>query len=704
MPLTLTPRRMPFLRTTYRTLRLGAAMLASSLLAGSAPAVLAQANPSAADAVVLDARDAARKRDRNRLASDRAAALVGQHPLAPWVDYWELGNRLGEARQEDLDAFYARWSGTYVEDRLRNDWLLELGRRRDWANFSREFPRFRMNDDREVTCYALLVEHLSGKDVTAAARAAWYAQRDTDDGCTLLATTLVEAKRFTQDDVWRAARLAVEFNRPRVARFAAGLISPQAASAVGDLLDQPARYLTRKANVLGRTNSELTTLAVIRMAWNDPEAAAGQLEQRWQHALSAELAGTAWAVVGKRAAFRLMPEAAAYYQFAWKAAHKRGHEALGWSDDALGWGVRTALRSGRGDERWSTVRQLVGAMSANEQKEPAWTYWRARATVALAKPGAEGDAERAEGRQLLASVAGPLTFYGLLAAEDLGQPMALPARPAALTPEEKAAAAATPGLNRALQLASLGLRDEGRREWNFTLRGMSDRQLLAAAQRACDAGDWQLCINTSDRTRGEVDVAQRFPTPYREEITARARELGLDPSYVMGLIRQETRFMAGLRSYAGATGLMQLMPTTASWVARKAGIDYSPQRITDPTTNLRLGTQYLRMLLDSFGGSQALAAAAYNAGPARPRRWRDGPVLEPAIWAENVPFEETRDYVKKVLTNATVYAALLGGQPPALKPRLGASIGPRDASAPPDSIDLPPAGAGPESAGAASAP
>ena len=191
------------------------AALAGALAVGVAPApALAQGG----DATVLDAREALRKKDRARLAMARATAAAERHPLAMWVDYWELNNRLVDAQQDELNAFAARWSGTYVEDRLRNDWLLELGRRRDWANFAVEYPRFRMNDDREVSCYALLVDHLGGKDVREAALAAWLAQREADDGCALMATTLYEAKVFTPANAWRKARLAIDASRPRGAR------------------------------------------------------------------------------------------------------------------------------------------------------------------------------------------------------------------------------------------------------------------------------------------------------------------------------------------------------------------------------------------------------------------------------------------------------------------------------------------------------
>jgi soluble lytic murein transglycosylase len=235
---------------------------------------------------------------------------------------------------------------------------------------------------------------------------------------------------------------------------------------------------------------------------------------------------------------------------------------------------------------------------------------------------------------------------------------------------------------------SLDLRDEGRREWNYTLRGMNDRELLAAAQWACDLSEWQLCINTSERTKGEIDIGQRYPMPFQRDIAAAARNAGLEPAFVFGLIRQETRFMGQMRSAVGASGMMQLMPATAKWAAHKAGIAYQADMISDPDTNLRIGSFYLKLVLDSFGGSQPMAAAAYNAGPARPRRWRGTVMVDPAIWAENVPFFETRDYVKKVMTNAAVYAALLGNKPPLLRQRLGSQIGPRDAEQPP-SPDMP---------------
>jgi soluble lytic murein transglycosylase len=177
--------------------------------------------------------------------------------------------------------------------------------------------------------------------------------------------------------------------------------------------------------------------------------------------------------------------------------------------------------------------------------------------------------------------------------------------------------------------------------------------------------------------------------PFRESVVRRSQEIGLDPAYVYGLIRQESRFIMDARSSVGASGLMQVMPATATWTAKKIGLSpFTPSMLVDRETNIAIGTGYLKLVLDDFAGSMPMAAAAYNAGPSRPRAWRNGPVMEAAAWAENIPFNETRDYVKKVLANTTVYAAMITGQPQSLKARLG-TIGPREGGQPEPNREIP---------------
>lgn len=666
------------------------AALTLGLLAGAAGLLPAASAQDLDDTLIRQAKEAFQKRDKDRLSALKTAALDIRYPLAPWIDYWDLSSRLGEVSAPEVEAFYARWPGSYVEDRLRNDWLLELGKRRDWAGVAREYPHFRMDDDREVTCYALVAAQQSGQAVTEAARQAWMDQKQPDDGCQLLAQTLFDAHQFSETDVWRKLRQAVEFNRQKQARTVAGLLGEGVSKPLTALFDNPARYLARQARSGSRREDELTALALARLAAGDPAVAAKQLEERWSQRLDAENAAWAWAITARQAAFALMPEALDWTEKAWARLKKRDAKDPDWTDDTLAWQARAWLRLGSGEARWRGVLRCIDAMGVDERNSAVWQYWRGRALLALAKPGEAGQTERREGQALLQALAPQLGYYGQLASEDLGSVQALPPRPTVLSPTERDAMRRHPGLQRALTLFGIGMRSEAVREWNFSLIGLSDRELLSAAQLACEREIWDRCINSSEKTRAEFDLAQRFPTPHADELLPRAREIGLDPAYAYGLVRQESRFITDARSGVGASGLMQVMPSTAKWTAKKIGMsDYKPGLLSDKAVNLKLGTAYLKLVLDDMDGSQPLAAAAYNAGPNRPRRWRDGPVLEPAMWVENIPFNETRDYVKKVLSNATYYAGLMGGKPASLKARMGPSIGPRTTPAPTLDADLP---------------
>ncbi|MEY4344793.1 MAG: hypothetical protein RL032_625 [Pseudomonadota bacterium] len=629
---------------------------------------------------ILDMAQAYKVHDRKRLT-----ALLPQasgSTLEPWAAYWELSARMGEAGSTEIQDFLARYSGSYQEDKLRNEWLHMLGRNRDWQAFNREYPKYRMNDDKSVRCYALLADHLSsGADVTAAVTEAWLSLKDADEGCAAAAEQLIKDRSTQVHPAWIRARLGMENDRLRVTTQAVGILNDSWVKTVNNIYLNPGKYLNDKLTALRPQTRELVSLALIRQAYLDPAEAAVEVEHlRWKTQLTSEERSWIWGVIGKRAAQRLSDDAPTYFA---KGQFAQMHE------DHLAWAARAALRTGR----WAQVDQAITAMPESMRKDPTWVYWKTRAQINLAST----DAARSGALRQFESIAGVRSFYEQLALEELGQRITTPERPAPLTPEEKETARVNPGLVRALYAIQIGLRPEGVREWNYTTNlhvrgGMDDRSLLAAADVACRAEVWDRCINTSERTKNTIDQDQRYPMPFKAAVVTRTKQIGLDPAYVYGLIRQESRFIMDARSGVGASGLMQVMPATAKWTAKKIGmVDFQPQQITDRDTNIAIGTGYLKLVLDSFNGSMPMAAAAYNAGPSRPRAWRGqsgAPTVEAAIWAENVPFSETRDYVKKVLSNTTNYAALITGQPQSLKARLG-MVGPRDAAAPELGADLP---------------
>jgi len=594
-------------------------------------------------------REAARRDDHGRAAE--LASRLQDYPIPSYVEYYRLRPRLHQAGPTEVREFLRRHDGSAIADRLRNDWLLELGRRRDWAAFDDLYPQFVLNDDLQVKCFALMSKALKGERVVDAARELLVSPRDYGEPCNALIATLSQNGQFSRDDVWAQIRLAAEQGATPSARRMAPLVGTPELAIEG-AIERPELSL-KKGIGNDRDSHELFIIAVGRIAKTKLEQATALLEKH-QERLSKREQAIAWAQIALQASYKLLPDAYAHY---WSKT-----EDAPLSNEAYQWRARMALRGGD----WSRVKTEIEAMPQSLRATPTWIYWLGRALKA--------DGRTEEANKLFAAIADQVHFYGQLAQEEMGMKIVAPAPPKPVAPAEIAPLAARAGFQRALKFFEIGMRPEGVREWNWELRKLSEREHLAAAELARQNNLLDRMVNTSDRTRTEVDFAQRFPSPHRDLMDSTTKTLGLDMAWVYGLIRQESRFILNARSSVGASGLMQVMPATAHFVARKIGMtDYKPQRMNDTHVNIQLGANYLSMVLKDLDGSQALATAAYNAGPGRPRAWRStlGKPVEGAIFAETIPFTETRGYVKNVLSNATYYAALFEGKPQSLKARLG---------------------------------
>ena len=641
-------------------------MLRGLLFALALAALDAQAKspePQSQDEMFLAARAAARAGDYEKLA--RYEARLQGYLLQPYVESWLLRPRLEDAPQEVVRGFIARQQGGVLAELVRKDWLKALGKRRRWDLFRAEHALL-SGEDQDIACYALQARWEQG-DASALSevRAHWYTANELPEGCVPLAEELIARGQFTNRHVWERVRILLEARAVSAAWGAAEYLPPSEALERGQLFAVAAsaqRYLDgKKKDYARRPVRELTMFALHRMARGEPLAAAARWDAKLRAKFPAEEQGYVWGQLALHAARHNLPEALQWYGYADAAQAQL-------SDEQLAWRLRAALRQGN----WSEVRATAERMPPLQRNEPAWIYWEGRAEQAL------GNAAAA--RALFARIAGEHHFYAQLAAEELGRAFTIPTKGYTPTPQEVAAVARMPGFQRALALFQLDQRFDSVREWIWSIRDMDDKQLLAAAEFARQNEMYDRAINTANKTQELHDFSVRYLAPYRDALGENARAQQLEEAWVLGLVRQESRFISEIKSSAGAAGLMQLMPATARWVARRIGMrDYSWARVTDTGVNAALGTYYLRHVLDDLDGNPVLAAAAYNAGPGRARRWRDARPLEGAVYAETIPFDETRDYVKKVMSNTMYYAALLGGQPRSLKARLGV-IAPRGGS------------------------
>ncbi len=638
-----------------------------SLIPALFPA-LAAAAPG--DDKVLAAREAFRLGERIKLGAQydqmAGARPALQHDLAPWVEYWFLRQRLDDNNSEGVADFLQRQNGSYLAEKLRGDWLKWLGKRQKWEDFEREATAL-VQPDTELSCYVLqgrIARPGSTTEETQSAIEAasplWLNVLELPDACTPLMDRLVVDGRISLNDVWLRMRRQLEQKKFAAARRSAEYL-PEAqrpdARLLESITDKPLRYLDNSAGSASssRLAREMTLYAMQRLARNDPVAAAAQWQQL-HNRFSATERSHVWGQIAMQAAQRHLPEALGWYA---QATDTR------LSEEQLAWQARAALRA----HDWPMVRRTIGQMPAQMAAQPDWVYWLARALTAHNRAD--------EAQALYQKISGQPNFYSNLADEELNRAILIPPRALPPTKEEVAEARDNPGLRRALALYRLDMRMEGLREWNWALRGMNDRQLLAAADLARRNEIFDRAIYTADRTQGQHDYTLRYLAPFRDNVMPQAREMLLDSGWVYGLMRQESRFIMNAKSGVGAKGLMQLMPKTAQWVAKKIGLrNYHPNQIEELGTNITLGTNYLRMVLSDLDQHPVLASAAYNAGPGRARRWRAEAPLEGAIYAETIPFAETRDYVKKVMSNAVYYSALFEDKPQSLKLRLG-TVGPR---------------------------
>ncbi|HUO43492.1 MAG TPA: transglycosylase SLT domain-containing protein [Burkholderiales bacterium] len=640
---------------------MSAAGLRRGLLILPVVALAAAGVRAAPDDSFLDAREAFRSGDAARL--ERDAQNLNGYVLEPYVAYWRLRLRLDAAAPDDVRALLARLKDSPLADRLRADWLKRLGAQQQWDLFDAEYPRYN-GADPEIVCDALQ-SRLRGDvdDALHGARALWFTGRELPDACDTLFEALDAVGALSADDIRARIRLALAAGNTGVARRASEFLPPGERLDAGTLsyvAVSAQRYLDRgKFNLDTRAGRETAMFAVYRLARIAPPLAA----QRWERIgarFSDEERGYVWGLIALYGAQRLDPGALEWYRRAGTL-----------SDEQLVWKARSALHA----QRWPEVLAAINAMSEPQARDPAWRYWKARALTAAGRAG--------EAKVLLLSLAADPDFYGQLAAEDLGARSAF--APPAYRPDDNQVRAVgdMPGIQRALAFYRLNLRYEGNLEWNWAMRDLDDRQLLAAAEFARRRDLYDRAIYAAERTRQLHDFNMRYPAPYRDLLRDYASQQQLDEAWLYALIRQESRFVPEAHSSAGAGGLMQLMPATARWIAKRLGVrSYHRTQMTDVEINLNFGTWYLRHVLDELDNQPLLASAAYNAGPRHAREWRSDVPMEGAIYAESIPITETRDYVKKVMSGAVYYGQQIGFTLRSLKDRLGVIVPPQSNAEP----------------------
>ena len=552
-------------------------------------------------------------------------------------DYSQYQSAIDTAKRGDdawVQQFLSQASDSAMAENVRNEWLKTLGARGQWDLFRQEFSKLNAAGiAQEVQCYA----DLSSGNYSKAAELVRVTGK-LPAGCTRLVESAAASGRLNTNDAWRRVRGLLSNSQTTDARnLAAALGSPFEGGAQGA--------------------TEYSLLNVIGKDARKSASAAATLSDM-ESGLSREQRSFAWGVLGHyHAQSQNMPTALSYYG--------RVSDRKQLTDEQLEWYARAALRL----QHWDELASVIQYMPEKLQKDPTWQYWLGRSFAA------QGKSNQAKEMYEKAAASGR-NFYAVMAGEELGRRINTRNNVSDADAKDVRRMSEDGAIKRALVLfknsqsnGDSKMRRQAQAEWRFATRDFNEDNLLTAAQVAFDNQFYDMAINSADRTDHKLNYKLRYLSPFKDITVRYAAQAGVDPAWVYGLIRQESRFVMGAQSSVGAQGLMQVMPATAREIAGKIGMSSSELYTMDG--NIRMGTWYMADAKRRLQNNEVMATAGYNAGPGRARNWQASSPLEGAIYAETIPFTETRDYVKKVMTNATYYASLFNEPQTSLKQRMG---------------------------------
>ncbi len=577
----------------------------------------------------------------NESAFTEISAVLKDYPLYPYLQYQWLKDHLQQT--DKVAVFLTTYQDSRYAGLLRSKWLHELAKNERWLDF---LQFYQATDNLALRCQFYWATYKTGKQLQALneAKNIWLSGDSLPDECEPLMSALVISPMLTIDLLWQRFELALKKDNVFLAQYVQRFMDKpnQAIAALwlqvhkNPALIAESGFAANQAQFQGRIFAH----GIDRMAKQDPDWAiilwdAGKKNILLDNAVIEKLERRLGIALGVKKDKR------AYYRLS---------QLVGVDTELREWKVRSALL----EQNWQHVSEALKGLTAEEQQEPKWQYWQARA---LAETGAASTVVQA----MYNRAAKDRSMYGFLAADALKQSYKIINKPLVLLGNELETLSQETDFRVARELDVLNRRMEAERQWWYAVKKLSKERRMIAAKLA-QQWQWdQVAILTMVKADYWDDLDLRFPLGYLSSVKNNADRQNLDPAIIFGLIRQESMLDNNARSAVGARGLMQIMPKTGRQIASQLKEKWkSEDSLYNPDVNVRYGAFYFKQLLNSFNGNFALATAAYNAGPNRVKTWLPkDQAVSADIWIETIPFKETRKYVSSVISYAMIYQHLI---------------------------------------------
>ena len=574
----------------------------------------------------------------------QAIALLEDYVLIPYLELQLFKARIYDLTPADADLYFNRYDDAIAGTYMKQAWLIRLKNNKEWDTFLHY-----ANGKAPRGMHCAYIEALRARERNVEANketsALWQTGHSLPDRCDNVLNQWLAglSPDEAQNMYWLRVKLAIREGQSGLAKYL--LRNIPGTENLQELLAKPEQLYRQGFQLeVNDFNRELVLHTLKRLAAVDFESS----NTLW-HQLDRRFTFSAKQNYALRDSFAREAIAAGEgYARDWLNANDRNFEDPYLTE----WRVRLALKDGD----WKAAQFFINALPPELRNKSDWQYWQARTDIELRQ------GMTAETKTTLQQLASERGYYSFLSADLLNLDYQLGAK-RSLNPDLIEGIAQRPGVQRARELFWHGLVRNAYTEWRDATRNLNQQEQVAAAQMALDWGWSHAAVATAIRAREWDDLELRFPLAFKDTFADNAKARNIDLNWAYAIARQESAFAEHAQSRVGARGVMQLMPSTARDISRKMGRPYPTlEDLHTPQANIEMGSFYLGHLLEEFGGNHILATAAYNAGPARVKRVlaRQKEAIPADIWIENLPYGETREYIKNVLAFSVVYGLKLG--------------------------------------------